>query len=115
MSIWKYTIYVEERAYPCCGRSVCYGCIYSIVMSGNNDKCPFCKAEKGSKTNEEEVELILNRVAVNNDAGAIFVQGNSYHKGLLDLPQDCTKAMALYTSAADLGYRGALYLRIQIS
>ena len=40
-----------EVFYPCCGMSVCYGCIYSFVMSGNNYKCPFCKAERSGKTN----------------------------------------------------------------
>jgi len=95
-----------EVYYPCCGKSVCIGCICSFHESGNNDKCPFCKAERTGKTNEEEVEGLMKRVEA-NDAAAIFILGNSYHKGLLGLPQDLTKAMELYTWAVNLGYSKA--------
>jgi TPR repeat protein len=38
-----------------------------------------------------------------NDAGAIYMLGNSYHHGLNGFQQDQTKAIELYNRAADLG------------
>jgi hypothetical protein len=51
-----------EEYYECCGKSVCKGCIYSFVESGNEEACLFCKAEIMSKTNEERVEEMMKRV-----------------------------------------------------
>ena len=90
----------------CCGKSVCQGCIYSFCSAGNHDKCPFCKAERMSKTDEEEIEELMKRVEV-NDAGAIYVLGSYYTHGQLGLLQDLEKAIELYARAAELGNRKA--------
>ena len=89
-----------ETYYPCCGKSICQGCFYSCLTTGN-ENCPFCKAET-DKTNEEEIEEILKRVEV-NDAGAMCVLGTYYHHGVHGLQQDRTKAMNLWKQAAELG------------
>jgi len=87
--------------YPCCGKSICSGCVHSFHGSGDNVKCPFCNSDQGSKNDEEQVEQIMKRVEV-NDAGAIYMLAHNYYLGLQGLQQDRTKAIELFTKSADL-------------
>ena len=91
-----------EDCYPCCGKTICRGCIYSSHKSGNTRKCPFCNSDRGSKTNEEMVEEMMKRVEA-NDADSICMLADSYYQGLNGLQQDQTKAMELYARAITLG------------
>jgi TPR repeat protein len=95
-----------ETYYTCCGKSICQGCVYSICMSGNDDKCPFCNSDRGSKTDEDEVPEMIKRAEA-NDAALIGMLANSYHNGLNSLQQDHTKAIELFVRAAELGCRKA--------
>jgi tetratricopeptide (TPR) repeat protein len=88
--------------YSCCGKSVCKGCIHSFAVSGNGEKCPYCKAVRMGKTDDEKVEEVMKRVAV-NDAGAMFILGNYYYRGEHGLLQDREKALELWTQAAKIG------------
>ena len=92
--------------YPCCGKTICRGCVYSFGQSGNNDTCPFCNSDRGNKTDEENVEDNMKRVAA-NDPASICILASHYRLGRLGLQQDQTKAMELYARAADLGYSDA--------
>ena len=95
--------------YPCCGKSFCKGCVYSIIHSGN-DKCPFCNSERGTKTEEERVEELMKRVEA-QDAASICMLAGYYLQGTRGFQQDYTKAMELYARAADLGCsKGLSYL-----
>jgi tetratricopeptide (TPR) repeat protein len=87
--------------YPCCGKSICKGCIHSFCVSGNIGKCPFCNCKRAGKT-----LFNLKRVEA-NDPGAIWMIAGYYYQGLCGLQQDHTKAMELYNRAADLGYSKA--------
>jgi hypothetical protein len=49
-------------------------------------KCPFCNAQRISKTDEERVEDLIKRVEA-NDADAMHVLSSHYH-GLGGLGQD---------------------------
>jgi TPR repeat protein len=91
-----------EVYYSCCGKSICGGCIDSFVKSGNIGKCPFCNAERMSKTDEDRVEEMMKRVEV-NDAGAMTALGNDYYHGKSGLLRDREKAMELWEQAAALG------------
>jgi TPR repeat protein len=91
-----------EVYYTCCGKSICRGCHYSFGQSGNDDKCPFCNADRASKTDEEDVEELMKRVEA-NDAASIGLLGNHYEHGLNGFQQDQTKAIELYARAAELG------------
>ena len=91
-----------EKYYPCCGKSICGGCVHSFFESVNTERCAFCNSEQSSKTLEERVEDLLKRVEA-NDAASIFLLANSYHHGLNGFQQDHAKAMGLYPRAADLG------------
>jgi hypothetical protein len=69
-----------EQYYTCCGKSICGGCIHSFYLSGNHDKCPFCKADGRDKTDEENIQELMKRVEA-NDAASIDVLGNNYYHG----------------------------------
>ena len=90
-----------EEYYPCCGKSICAGCIHSFRESGNSDRCPFCNADQG-KSEEEDNEDIMKRVAV-NDAASICMLAGCYYHGELGLQQDHARAIELYARAAELG------------
>jgi predicted DNA-binding transcriptional regulator len=94
-----------EIYYPCCGKSICEGCIHSFRESGNDEKCPFCNSDR-NKTDEEQVAELVRRVEA-NDAASIFILASNYHDGRRGLQQDHAKAMELYNRAADLGYSKA--------
>ena len=107
--IHDYAIANEELArmdmegyYPCCGKSICRGCIHSFRESGNDHKCPFCNSDR-FKTEEEDNEDLMKRME-SNDAGAIYLLANLYYRGLNGIQQDWTKAMELFTKSAELGY-----------
>ena len=70
-----------EGYYSCCGKSICRGCVYSFDQSGHKDRCPFCNADCGGKSEEERVQEMMKRVEA-NDAGAMFAMGNSFYHGL---------------------------------
>ena len=89
--------------YPCCGKSICKGCVHSFRKSGNDVKCPFCNSDRVSKTVEERVEEMMKRVEA-NDPASICMLADSYYHGRLGLQQDRTKAIELFTRAADLGF-----------
>jgi len=92
--------------YPCCGKSICRGCVHSCIQSGNASKCPFCNADLGNKTEEEDNEDLMKRVEA-NDAATIYMLAGSYYQGLHGFQQDHTKAMELYARAAELGCSSA--------
>ena len=100
----------SEVYYPCCGKTICQGCVYSSSRkSGNHDKCPFCNSYQGRNTTEEEDgEATMKRVEA-NDAGAIFMLGNYYLDGMGGLQQDHTKGVELLARAVDLGYSKGSY------
>jgi TPR repeat protein len=54
------------------------------------------------KTVQEMVEELMKRVEA-NDAASICLLAECYHKGLNSVQQDRTKAIELFTRAADLG------------
>jgi len=96
-----------EMYYECCGKSICEGCMHSFGMSGNDEKCPFCKSEI-DKTDGESVEELMKRVEV-NDAASMMVLGSHYYHGKLGLQQDRARAIELWTRAAELGSSQAHY------
>jgi tetratricopeptide (TPR) repeat protein len=92
-----------ETYCPCCGKSICRGCVHSFHMS-ENDKCPFCNYDHLKSSQEEKDEEIMKRVEA-NDPNAICVLAYQYDKGLGAFQQNRAKAMELYTRAAALDNR----------
>jgi TPR repeat protein len=94
-----------EVYYPCCGKSICKGCVHSFHVSGNR-KCPFCNADRGGKTDEEDVEELMKRVEA-NDPASICMLASCYYHGRDGFQEDHTKSMELFNRAAELGYSKA--------
>jgi TPR repeat protein len=90
-----------EHYYSCCGKSICGGCVYSCIKSGNIGTCPFCKSEM-DKTDGGRVGEFMKRVEA-NDAGSIHQIGLYYYHGDLGLLQDREKGVELWKQAAELG------------
>ena len=97
-----------KQCYPCCGKTLCIGCAYSCIQSGNIEKCSFCNSDHSNKTEEKMVSLIMKRVEA-NDAESICMLAHHYHLGRAGFQRDHTKAMELYVRAANLGYSKAHY------
>jgi TPR repeat protein len=95
-----------EQYYPCCGKSICKGCMHSFCQSGNSRKCPFCNSDRFIKTNEQQIDEVRRRIEV-NDTASIYMLANSYDNGINGLQQDHTKSIKLYARAADLGHSEA--------
>jgi hypothetical protein len=45
---------------PCCGKTICKGCIYSFCESGNDDKCPFCNSAIPTKITKQTKKRLEN-------------------------------------------------------
>jgi TPR repeat protein len=99
---------VMEEYYSCCGKSICKGCVYSFIMSDNQETCPFCNSNRASKTDEDKVKELMKRVEV-DDPASICVLARFYCYGLRGLQQDRAKAIELYAKAANLGDKEAHY------
>jgi TPR repeat protein len=63
-------------------------------------------SDQASKADEDAVEELMKLVEV-NDPASIFMLANYYEHGGIGLQQDHTKAIELFTPAADLGYSKA--------
>ena len=100
-----FTDRLMENYYPCCGKSICKGCVYSYCRSKtkNAEKCPFCNSDRTIKTDEDAVKEMMKRLEV-NDASAISVLAGWYYCGVQSCQQNQMKAVELYTRAAELGY-----------
>jgi tetratricopeptide (TPR) repeat protein len=98
-----------ETCYECCGKSVCKGCLYSLMIeSGKIGNCPFCNSDRDNKPPQVAVEGIMKRVEA-RDAGAMHVLAGYYHQGAFGLQQDKERAIALWKQAAELGLSQAHY------
>jgi TPR repeat protein len=97
-----------EQYYPCCGKSICGGCVHSCRQSGDDVKCPFCNSDRTDKTDEEIVGELMKRAEA-NDAASIYVLASFYQHGLNGFQQDHAKAIEFYARAAELGYSKAHY------
>jgi hypothetical protein len=91
-----------EVYYPCCGKNICGGCVYSFHQYGNIGTCPLCNSERIGKTAEETVQEKMKRVEA-KDAGAMCQLGKCYYHGEHGVLQDRAKAFELWKQAAELG------------
>ena len=88
--------------YPCCGKTICKGCIFSFCKAGNDGKCPFCNSNRYSKSQQEIKREIMKWVDA-NDPVTMRMLAQHYKKGEQGFPQDHVKAMEVYNKSAELG------------
>ncbi|EJK70771.1 hypothetical protein THAOC_07843 [Thalassiosira oceanica] len=91
----------------CCMKRVCKGCVYAASKMGINDKCEFCRTP-APKNNAESLARIQARVG-KKDPDAIMYLGDQYMEGGHGLAKDVSRAVELWTEAAELGSAGAYY------
>ena len=92
-----------DQYYPCCGTSICKGCVVSFYETWSKDKCPFCNAEISlDRPDEEKIADVIKRVEA-NDPGAINELACYYVCGRGGVQQDHAKSTELHVKAAELG------------
>ena len=85
----------------CCGKVICSGCIYAVILTTGKNMCPFCRS-LAPTSGEETVKRVKKRAEI-GDVEAINCLGSYHSKGLKGFPEDWAKALELYRRAAELG------------
>ena len=96
---------------PCCGKTICSGCIYTMTKDahgrGKIGLCAFCRAPDAT-SDEENVKRVKKLIAAEN-AQAFSQLARCYFRGIMGMPQDMTKANELYLRAGELGCAKGYY------
>ena len=92
----------KSQFQTCCGKIICHGCIYAMLMSDGKDLlCAFCRMTN-TKTDEDDINR-LKKLINKGNANAFNYFGGLYSQGECGLPPDHQKACELYLKAGDLG------------
>ena len=93
---------------PCCGKTLCDGCIHAQFESSLQYNCPFCREPVPSGVNADEtrIKMLKKRIEA-NDAEAMYMLGAHLQQGSMGLKKDTEKAFELWHRAADLGLNSA--------
>ena len=89
----------------CCMKMVCNGCLLAVMQMGIQDKCQFCRTPS-PKDKAESLKRAKARVD-KKDPEAIKYLGDQYWNGRLGLEKDASRAVELWTEAAELGSANA--------
>mmetsp|Transcript_7961 Transcript_7961/g.17959 ORF Transcript_7961/g.17959 Transcript_7961/m.17959 type:complete len:445 (-) Transcript_7961:198-1532(-) len=87
---------------PCCGKTLCDGCIYAHRNSSLEYSCPFCRASCDNSTDKDRIKMMKKRIEF-NDKEAMYMMAGHYHEGSMGLKQDRSKSFELFSRAAELG------------
>ena len=90
----------------CCGKIVCYGCMYAPLYDDQGSKiaerkCPFCRIPIPKKV-DEAIARYRKRMEL-GDANATYNLAYFYQEGSHGFTQDYTKAFEYYHRAGKLG------------
>ena len=91
----------NSRMNVCCMKRVCNGCDFEADQRGIYNSCPFCRTSI-PRDDASTLAMIQNRVD-KGDASAINHLGGKYFYGGLGLAKNVTRAIELWTEAAELG------------
>ena len=92
----------KSQFQTCCGKIICHGCIYAMLMSDGKDLlCAFCRMTN-TKTDQDDINR-LKKLMNKGNANAFNYFGNWYDDGEMGLPLDHQKACELYLKAGELG------------
>ena len=91
----------------CCTKRVCKGCVLAARQRGIDDKCPFCRTPFVSTNDDASQLAMIQKRAGKGDAEAIKQLGNDYYNGDVGLAKDVSRAIELWTEAAELGSNDA--------
>ena len=94
--------------FPCCGKIICSGCIYSMVMEDikkgkelEEPLCAFCRTPETSS--DEEKNRMLKKLVEKGNAAAYNKLASCYAQGTNGIPRDHQKAAELWLKAGELG------------
>ncbi|KAL7536582.1 hypothetical protein ACHAXR_007258, partial [Thalassiosira sp. AJA248-18] len=93
----------------CCGKTICYGCLYAHARASTDQICPFCRTPDSTSL-DEDIERIKERVE-DNDGIAMLYLGGQYRYGS-GVPQDSNKALELWHQAVKLNGCAESHCRI---
>ena len=93
--------------HPCCMKRVCHGCALAATKRGIDDKCAFCRTPR-PEGNAANLSMVQTRVG-KKDPEAIKFLGDQYSHGQLGLKKDMSRAVELWSEAAELGSVDACY------
>ena len=93
--------------YTCCMKAVCKGCAIAAFKRGLIGTCPFCRAPQ-EKNDEETLRRIQKRV-VARDPEATRRLGDHHLVGKYGLEKSESRAIELWSEAAELGSTTALF------
>lgn len=94
----------------CCGKCICDGCIYAMIMSKRGEElCPFCRTPEVSQGKDDADRAKKLLKAGNGNAEAFNYLAGYYFQGLNGVPQNMEKAHELFLKAGELGCAQAYY------
>ena len=99
------TEYVTFKS--CCGKIICCGCSYSMMVIEGKNICAFCRMLPPN-SDEERVNRV-NKLIDKGNAEAFNMLAGDYAEGRYGIPQDLQKANECYLKAGELGCAGAYY------
>ena len=91
----------------CCGKTICDGCVYVMMISEGKDLCPYCRTPKAT-SDKEHVERVKKLMDKGN-AAAYSTFGGWYDDGDMGLTQNRAKAVELDLKAGELGCADGYY------
>ena len=102
----------QSNFYPCCGKIICSGCIYAMILSestggGKIDLCAFCRVP--NPNSDEEIIKRIKKLIEADNAHAFHQLAGHYVRGDMGMPQDFAKANELYLKAGELGCHEAYH------
>jgi len=91
----------------CCGKTICNGCIYSMMMSEGKDLCAFCRTPPPIS---EDEDIKRKRKLMDNGNGEAFHMFAGYYtQGINGLSRNYQKANKLFLKGGELGCASAYY------
>ena len=90
----------------CCGKRICNGCVYAMIISEGKDLCAFCRTPRAYSV-EAEIKR-MNKLIDKGNAKALFILGGWYASGM-GMPRNRLKGNELYLKAGELGYAEGYY------
>ena len=86
---------------PCCGKTLCDGCIYAHKKASKEYNCPFCRTPVSS-SDKERIARTKKRMDC-NESDAYVMLAMHHYQGTKDVKRDYGKAVELWKKAAELG------------
>ena len=85
----------------CCGKTICNGCIYAMIMSEGKDLCAFCRTPRAANS-EDDIKR-TKKLMDKGNSEAFHQLAGLYAQGIMGIPQDYQKANELLLKAGELG------------